>query len=212
MELMAELANALLPEMLHAGLRCAFIILHAQLITRFCFLAQALAWHPARLRLLRCCRLSASHDANLYDIDYDAGHPDIDLLRLRNYTIGRKLSDEEVLGEPGMQRIAQLLAALFPFVSDPCSLLLTVVACGTILGRGVGRSMEPRSSDCGWSTVPQVNQDMHNLKRHQGFPMYLDGEMARLLHSSMHAAPIMLLQQCIAIVETPSQQRQRLEY
>ncbi|CAK4031512.1 Hypothetical predicted protein [Lecanosticta acicola] len=50
---------------------------------------------------------------------YDAEHPDIDLLRLRNFTVGRKLADEEVVGEAGAKRIAELLAALKPFVSLP---------------------------------------------------------------------------------------------
>ncbi|PIB01293.1 hypothetical protein CB0940_01320 [Cercospora beticola] len=48
---------------------------------------------------------------------YDSEHPDIDLLRLRNYTIGRDLTDEEVLGENGRLRIADLLAAMQPFIT-----------------------------------------------------------------------------------------------
>lgn len=55
---------------------------------------------------------------------YDSEHPDIDLLRLRNYTIGRDLTDEEVLGENGRSRIADLLAAMQPFVSSSLSLLV----------------------------------------------------------------------------------------
>lgn len=54
---------------------------------------------------------------------YDADHADLDLLRLRNYTIGRKLTDDEVLGEGGTARVAELLAALRPFVSVPVSWL-----------------------------------------------------------------------------------------
>ena len=50
---------------------------------------------------------------------FDGEHPDIDLLRLRNYTIGASLADEDVLGEHGMHRIADLLASLKPFVSRP---------------------------------------------------------------------------------------------
>ncbi|KAF2209280.1 hypothetical protein CERZMDRAFT_47237, partial [Cercospora zeae-maydis SCOH1-5] len=48
---------------------------------------------------------------------YDSEHPDIDLLRLRNYTIGRDLADENVLGEAGRRRIAELLAAIQPFIT-----------------------------------------------------------------------------------------------
>ncbi|KAM3415278.1 hypothetical protein BST61_g8808 [Cercospora zeina] len=48
---------------------------------------------------------------------FDSEHPDIDLLRLRNYTIGRDLADEDVLGEAGRRRIAELLAAMQPFIT-----------------------------------------------------------------------------------------------
>ncbi|KAG8528667.1 uncharacterized protein KY384_006354 [Bacidia gigantensis] len=49
--------------------------------------------------------------------DYSADHPEIALLRLRNYTIGKKLKDEEVLGKDGLSRIADLLGVLTPFVT-----------------------------------------------------------------------------------------------
>ncbi|KAK4694716.1 hypothetical protein P7C71_g2911, partial [Lecanoromycetidae sp. Uapishka_2] len=48
---------------------------------------------------------------------YDADNPNIDLLRLRNYTIGKKLKDDEVLGPGGLDRIANLIGVLTPFVS-----------------------------------------------------------------------------------------------
>lgn len=38
-------------------------------------------------------------------------------MRLRNYTIGKKLKDDEVLGSGGLARIADLLGILTPFVS-----------------------------------------------------------------------------------------------
>lgn len=47
---------------------------------------------------------------------FEADHKDISLLRLKNFTVGRKLRDEEVLGEKGMDRIAYLLSKLVPFV------------------------------------------------------------------------------------------------
>ncbi|KAL8670918.1 MAG: hypothetical protein Q9168_004564 [Polycauliona sp. 1 TL-2023] len=52
---------------------------------------------------------------------YDGENPNISLLRLRNYTAGRKLSDEEVVGPKAPERIASLMAALKPFVSRTVS-------------------------------------------------------------------------------------------
>lgn len=60
---------------------------------------------------------------------YDAGHADIDLLRLRNYTIGRKLTDKELLGTGGMDRIADLLSCMKPFVSRSFSVSLLLYVC-----------------------------------------------------------------------------------
>jgi hypothetical protein len=48
---------------------------------------------------------------------YEADNPNIDLLRLRNYTIGKKLKDDEVVGSGGLDRIAELIGILTPFVS-----------------------------------------------------------------------------------------------
>lgn len=48
--------------------------------------------------------------------DYSAENPNIGLLRLRNYTVGRKLKDEEVLGHGGLDRIVNLIGILTPFV------------------------------------------------------------------------------------------------
>ncbi|KAK4508021.1 hypothetical protein PRZ48_001756 [Zasmidium cellare] len=48
---------------------------------------------------------------------FPADHPDLELLRLRSYTIGRALSDDEVCGAKGAQRIAELLAAFEPWVT-----------------------------------------------------------------------------------------------
>jgi len=49
--------------------------------------------------------------------DYPGDHRDIQLMRLRNFTIGRKLKDEEVVGDGGIDRIAEVIAALVPFVT-----------------------------------------------------------------------------------------------
>lgn len=48
---------------------------------------------------------------------YDADNPNVDLLRLKNFTIGRKLKDEEVAGSGFMDSIAGLVATMTPFVS-----------------------------------------------------------------------------------------------
>ena len=48
---------------------------------------------------------------------YEADNPNIDLLRLRNYTIGHKLNDAEVLGHGGLGRIVHLIGILTPFVT-----------------------------------------------------------------------------------------------
>ncbi|KAL8933006.1 MAG: hypothetical protein Q9211_006016 [Gyalolechia sp. 1 TL-2023] len=47
---------------------------------------------------------------------YDAENPNIALLRLRNYTLGRKLKDEEVVGDKAPERIAHLMGVLMPFI------------------------------------------------------------------------------------------------
>ena len=50
---------------------------------------------------------------------YDADNPNIELLRLKNFTIGRKLKDEEVVGSGGLDKIAGLVGIMTPFVSSP---------------------------------------------------------------------------------------------
>lgn len=48
---------------------------------------------------------------------YDKDHPDIALLRLRNFTLGRKLSDEEVVAPDFAEKLKDLMGVLHPFVS-----------------------------------------------------------------------------------------------
>ncbi|KAI4221795.1 MAG: hypothetical protein L6R40_008612 [Gallowayella cf. fulva] len=55
---------------------------------------------------------------------YDAENPNIALLRLRNYTAGRKLSDDEVVGPKAPERIAALMAALTPFITHLNSVVM----------------------------------------------------------------------------------------
>lgn len=40
------------------------------------------------------------------------------MLRLRNFTLGTKLSDDEVVGKKGLDRIAEIVSCMVPFVSD----------------------------------------------------------------------------------------------
>jgi hypothetical protein len=49
---------------------------------------------------------------------YDADNPNIELLRLRNFTIGKKISDEEVISPNGLDTIVDLMCAMTPFVSS----------------------------------------------------------------------------------------------
>ena len=48
---------------------------------------------------------------------FEADHPDILLLRLRNFTMGKKVRDEDVLGEKGLENLLALLEVLVPFVT-----------------------------------------------------------------------------------------------
>ena len=48
---------------------------------------------------------------------YEADHPDIWLLRLRNFTIGKKVKDEDVVGKKGLENLLALLEVLVPFVT-----------------------------------------------------------------------------------------------
>jgi hypothetical protein len=49
---------------------------------------------------------------------YDADNPNIELLRLRNFTIGKKISDEEVTSASGLETIVDLIGTMTPFVSS----------------------------------------------------------------------------------------------
>ena len=50
---------------------------------------------------------------------YGADHKEIQLLRLRSFTLGRHIPDEELLAGDAQERIAALIAVLEPFVSVP---------------------------------------------------------------------------------------------
>ncbi|OAG37913.1 hypothetical protein AYO21_07885 [Fonsecaea monophora] len=53
---------------------------------------------------------------------YDADNPNIDLLRLRCFTLGKRIPDEKVVGEQGLQTILELIRPMVPFVSPPLCL------------------------------------------------------------------------------------------
>ncbi|KAI9737924.1 MAG: hypothetical protein M1834_009294 [Cirrosporium novae-zelandiae] len=48
---------------------------------------------------------------------FEITHPNIELLRLRNYTLGKKLSDSEVIGPKGLDRIAEIVGVMVPFIT-----------------------------------------------------------------------------------------------
>jgi hypothetical protein len=50
---------------------------------------------------------------------FDADHKDIALLRLKNFTLQRKLRDEEVASSNAVGTIVGLISHLVPFVSCP---------------------------------------------------------------------------------------------
>ncbi|KAF1963181.1 hypothetical protein CC80DRAFT_487575 [Byssothecium circinans] len=64
--------------------------------------------------------------------DYSGDHKDIELLRLRSFTLGTKLSDDEVVGAKGLDRIAELIGCMVPFVS--CSSLLSIISLYSVSG------------------------------------------------------------------------------
>ncbi|KAJ4381239.1 hypothetical protein N0V86_003588 [Didymella sp. IMI 355093] len=49
--------------------------------------------------------------------DFSMDHKDIDLLRLRSFTLGKKLSDADVVGPKGMDRIAEFITCIEPFIT-----------------------------------------------------------------------------------------------
>ncbi|RAL11000.1 DUF2461 domain-containing protein [Aspergillus homomorphus CBS 101889] len=61
-------------------------------------------------------RLFCFH-GSAYAAGYDADNENIQLLRLRSFTIGRPLSDEEMLSPKAQERIAALVEIMEPFVT-----------------------------------------------------------------------------------------------
>ncbi|KAI9891865.1 MAG: hypothetical protein M1814_002250 [Vezdaea aestivalis] len=48
---------------------------------------------------------------------YDLDNKNLDLLRLKSYTVGTKLTDDEVIGPNGLTRIADLVGWMSPFIT-----------------------------------------------------------------------------------------------
>ena len=48
---------------------------------------------------------------------YDADHPNIELLKLKNFTIGRSLTDEEVADTRVIETVSRLISTMAPFVT-----------------------------------------------------------------------------------------------
>ncbi|MCJ1283170.1 hypothetical protein MMC26_002497 [Xylographa opegraphella] len=63
------------------------------------------------------CASNAENSLKNKPKGYEADNPNIELLRLRNYTMGRKLKDDEVVGTKGITRIAEIVGIMSPFVA-----------------------------------------------------------------------------------------------
>lgn len=50
---------------------------------------------------------------------FNPDHRDIELLKLRNYTVGRQLPDEELHSDDAQEKIMEVIRAMVPFVSGP---------------------------------------------------------------------------------------------
>lgn len=48
--------------------------------------------------------------------DYEATHRDIELLKLRSFTIGKKFPESVFMAEDGQDQIAEIVQAMVPFV------------------------------------------------------------------------------------------------
>jgi uncharacterized protein (TIGR02453 family) len=48
---------------------------------------------------------------------YEADNPNIELLKLKNFTIGKSLTDEEIADPKGIETVASVIATMAPFVT-----------------------------------------------------------------------------------------------
>ena len=89
-----------------------------------CPLSRGYHHADAFMKRILCCATRDSLLTTLFYQGYEADHPNINLLRLRNYTLGKTLVDEEILGSNPLGRVADIVEALVPFVSLQATLFL----------------------------------------------------------------------------------------
>lgn len=53
-----------------------------------------------------------------FDQGYEMTHPDIKLLRLRNFTVGKKVDDGMFCRDDAQEKLTDIIRALYPFVSS----------------------------------------------------------------------------------------------
>jgi hypothetical protein len=80
----------------------------------------------------RSCELRFTMIDKASDQGYAADSKDIALLRLRNFTIGKKIPDADILADDGLERIAAIIGALVPWVCSPV-LDLFIISCHPLL-------------------------------------------------------------------------------
>ncbi|KAF3942394.1 hypothetical protein ABW19_dt0208136 [Dactylella cylindrospora] len=74
---------------------------------------------------------------------YDKTHPDINLLRLKSYTVGKRISDEEILQPNAMDYIVEIIRAMEPFITYLNSVVMPDIG----LGQGAGNSNQNDDGD-----------------------------------------------------------------
>ncbi|KAK5090851.1 hypothetical protein LTR05_001028 [Lithohypha guttulata] len=62
---------------------------------------------------------------------YDVDHPNIELLRLKNFTVGQNVSDDDILSSGGLGRILELIRVMQPFVAYLNSIVMPDEAADT---------------------------------------------------------------------------------
>ncbi|KAJ6262109.1 hypothetical protein Dda_2914 [Drechslerella dactyloides] len=61
---------------------------------------------------------------------YDKEHPDIELLRLKSYTVGKRITDAEILLPNAMEQLVEIIRTLEPFVSYLNSVVMPDIGLG----------------------------------------------------------------------------------
>ncbi|KAK2624157.1 hypothetical protein QTJ16_006107 [Diplocarpon rosae] len=63
------------------------------------------------------CEMSKQNALKKKPKGFDADHKDIEILKLRNYVLTKKLSDKDVVGKNALQLIGSVMEALQPFIT-----------------------------------------------------------------------------------------------